>query len=190
MIHTLVAWVEDRPGVLARVVGMFRRRAFNIMSLAVGHSERPGLSRMTLDVEAGRLGADLVEANFRKIVEVVDVHDITGRPAVRREIALIKVRSSSSTLVEIAQIAEIFRARIADVGPDSLIVEVAGEEEKVARLIEVLHPKGILEIMRSGVIAMVRGRHAPEATAVAATPQPEAIPFAPAYLAGDDGDGV
>src|SRR5580658_9938287 len=107
MRHTLVAWVEDRPGVLARVAGMFRRRNFNIISLTVGHSERPGLSRMTIVVETERLEADLVEANLRKLVDVVDVHDITALPAVRREFAFIKVRADGASRIEVSQLAEI-----------------------------------------------------------------------------------
>ncbi len=157
MRHTLVAWVEDRPGVLARVAGMFRRRAFNIISLTVGQSEKPGLSRMTIVVETDRLDPALVEANLRKLIEVVDVHDITGRPAVRHEFAFIKVRADGTTRIEIAQLAEIFRARIVDVTLDSVIVEVSGEVEKIDRLIEVLGPKGVLEVVRTGCVAMERG---------------------------------
>ena len=166
MRHTLVAWVEDRPGVLARVAGMFRRRAFNIISLTVGHSERPGLSRMTIVVDTERLDADLVEANLRKLVDVVDVHDITSRAAVRREFAFIKVRADSASRIEIAQLAEIFRAKIVDVGLDSVIVEVSGDEEKIDRLIEVLSPKGVLEVVRTGCVAMERGFDAVAAAAV------------------------
>jgi acetolactate synthase-1/3 small subunit len=170
----LVAWVEDRPGVLARVAGMFRRRAFNIVSLTVGHSERPGLSRMTIVVETERLEADLVEANLRKLVDVVDVHDITSRPAVRREFAFIKVRADGASRIEVAQLAEIFRAKIVDVGNDSVIVEVSGDEEKIDRLIEVLQPQGVLEVVRTGCVAMERGfdaaRDAEDAAATDAKP--------------------
>lgn len=158
MRHTLVAWVEDHPGTLARVAGMFRRRAFNIISLTVGASERPGLSRMTIVVETDRLDADLVEANLRKLVDVVDVHDVTQRPAVRRELALIKVRADGAQRVEIAQLAEIFRAKIVDVGLESVIVEVSGDSEKIDRLLEVLKPKGVIEVMRTGTVAMSRGQ--------------------------------
>lgn len=157
MQHTLVAWVEDRPGVLARVAGMFRRRGFNIVSLIVGQSERPRLSRMTLVVETERLDSELVEANLRKLIDVVDVHDITQVASVRRELALIKVRAGGADRVEIAQLAEIFRAKIVDVGLDTVIVEASGDQEKISRLIEVLRPKGLLEIMRTGCVAMTRG---------------------------------
>jgi acetolactate synthase-1/3 small subunit len=157
MVHTLVAWVEDRPGVLARVAGMFRRRGFNIGSLTVGQSERPGLSRMTIVVETDRLESDLVEANLRKLIEVVDVHDVTHRPSVRRELALIKVRSDGPGRLEIAQLAEIFRGKIIDVGLGSVVVECSGDSAKIDGLIELLRPKGVLEVMRTGCVAMERG---------------------------------
>jgi acetolactate synthase-1/3 small subunit len=160
MRHTLVAWVEDRPGVLARIAGMFRRRAFNIVSLIVGRSERPGLSRMTIVVETDRLGAELVEANLLKLIDVVDVHDITHKPAVRHELAFVKVKADSTGRLEIAQLAEIFRAKIVDVSLASVIVEVSGDEEKIDRLIDVLRPKGVLEVMRTGCVAMSRGDEA------------------------------
>lgn len=157
MLHTLVAWVEDRPGVLARIAGLFRRRGYNINSLIVGRSEREGLSRMTIVVDPGKLEARLVEDNLRKLVDVVDVHDVTGVPTVLRELALIKVKADSSNRTEIAQLAEIFRAKIIDVGVQSVIVEASGEGDEIDRLIEVLKPQGILELMRTGGLAMTRG---------------------------------
>lgn len=157
MRHTLVAWVEDRPGVLARVASMFRRRAFNIVSLTVGQSERVGLSRMTVVIESDRLDSDLIEANLHKLIEVVEVHDVTSRQAVKHEFAFVKVKADSSTRMEIAQLAEIFRGKIVDVGLESVIIEVSGEEEKIDRLIDVLRPKGVLEVVRTGCVAMERG---------------------------------
>lgn len=157
MLHTLVAWVEDRPGVLARVAGMFRRRAFNVASLTVGQSEQVGLSRMTIVVETPRLDASIVEENLRKLVDVVDVHVVTHVPSVRRELVLIKVRADGQSRLEIAQLAEIFRGKIVDVAVDSVIVELSGDSEKIDSLIEVLRPKGILELMRTGCVAMTRG---------------------------------
>lgn len=157
MLYTLVAWVEDRPGVLARIAGMFRRRGYNIASLIVGRSEKEGLSRMTIVVDPGKLEPRLVEDNLRKIVDVVDVHDVTHVPAVRRELALIKVRGDAQSRVEISQLIDIFRAKIIDVGLDSVIVEVCATGEKIDRLIEVLEPHGILELMRTGCVAMTRG---------------------------------
>jgi acetolactate synthase I/III small subunit len=157
MLCTLVAWVEDRPGVLTRVAGMFRRRGLNIESLTVGASERPGLSRMTIVVETGRLHPEIVEANLRKLIDVVDVHDVSAKPSVRRELALVKVRSDSASRTEIAQLAEIFRAKIVDVGHESVIVECSGDSEKIDGILKLLEPKGLLEIMRTGCVAMVRG---------------------------------
>jgi acetolactate synthase-1/3 small subunit len=158
MRHTFVAWVEDRPGVLSRVSSMFRRRTFNITSLIVGRSERPGLSRMTIVVETeDQHAAELVEANLHKLVDVVDVHNITGRPSVSHELAFIKVQADSARRTELAQLAEIFRAKIVDVSLETAIIEVSGEEEKIDRLIEVLRPMGVLEVMRTGCVAMERG---------------------------------
>lgn len=167
MLHTLVAWVEDRPGVLSRISGMFRRRGFNIESLTVGRSERPGLSRMTFVVETERVDASIVEANLLKLVDVVDVQDVTSIPVVRRELALVKVRADGPTRTEIAQLVEIFRAKIVDVSHGSVIVEVSGDSEKIDRLVEVLRPKGIVEIMRTGTVAMVRGEEEAQAGAQA-----------------------
>jgi acetolactate synthase I/III small subunit len=157
MVHTLVAWVEDRPGVLAHVAGMFRRRGFNIHSLTVGHSERPGLSRMTIVVETERLDASLVEACLHKLVDVVEVHDVTHAPSVKRELALIKVKVEGQARIEVAQLAELFRGKVVDVQVDSVIVETSGSTEKIDQVLEVLTAKGAVEIMRTGCVAMARG---------------------------------
>lgn len=158
MLYTLVAWVEDRPGVLARVAGLFRRRGYNIASIIVGRSEKQGLSRMTVVVDPGSQEPRLVEDNLRKLVDVVDVHDVTNVPTVLRELALIKVQANAQTRVEISQLADIFRTKIIDVGRETLIIEVCATSEKIDRLLEVLEPHGILELMRTGRIAMTRGR--------------------------------
>ena len=157
MVNTLVAWVEDRPGVLAHVAGMFRRRGFNIQSLTVGQSERPGLSSMTIVVETARLDATLVEACLHKLVDVVEVHDVTATPAVKRELALIKVKVEGTARIEIAQLAELFRGKVVDVQQDSVIVEASGSTEKIDQLLDVLMLKGKVEIMRTGCVAMARG---------------------------------
>jgi len=157
MRHTLVAWVENRPGVLSRVAGMFRRRGLNIESLTVGVSERPDLSRMTIVVETDRLDASLVEANLLKLVDVVDVRDVTHAPTVYRDLALIKVRCAGAARSEIVQLADIFKAKIVDVDHASVIVEIASDADKVDRLVELLRPHGVLELMRTGRIAMERG---------------------------------
>jgi acetolactate synthase I/III small subunit len=155
--HTLVARVQDQPGVLNRVASLFRRRAFNIDSLTVGQSEAPGYSRMTFVVDAARVPARLVEENLRKLIPVADVHDVTHVPTVDRDLALIRVRCAPGERAEIAGLVEIFRGKVVDVAPDSVIVELTGDAGKVDGLVELLRPRGILEMVRTGKVAMVRG---------------------------------
>ncbi len=157
MKHTLVALVEDKPGVLNRVASLFRRRAFNIESLTVGHTDQPHLSRMTIVVDASQTSAQIVEANLAKLVNVVDVQDVTGLDTIERDLALIKVRADAIGRAEIAQLADIFRAKVVDVASDSVVLEVTGDEAKINGLVDLLRPKGILEMVRTGRVAMVRG---------------------------------
>jgi acetolactate synthase-1/3 small subunit len=157
MDRTLITLVEDKPGVLNRVASLFRRRAFNIESLTVGHTERPGVSRMTIVVDSDRTDAQKVAQNLDKLVNVIQVEDVTERPAVIRDLALIKVQANGRTRAEVMQLVDTFRARVVDVGLESLMVEVTGTEEKVDGLVEVLRPFGILEMVRTGRVAMVRG---------------------------------
>jgi acetolactate synthase-1/3 small subunit len=159
MNRTLIALVEDRPGVLTRVASLFRRRAFNIESLTVGHTEQPGISRMTIVVDSDRTDAQKVAQNLYKLVNVIRVEDVTERPIVTRNLALIKVRANGQTRSEVMQIVDTFRARVVDVGLDTLTIEVTGTEEKVEGLVEVLRPFGIMEMVRSGRIAMLRGNN-------------------------------
>ena len=162
MNRTLIALVEDKPGVLNRVASLFRRRAFNIASLTVGHTERPGVSRMTIVVDSHRTDVQKVAQNLRKLVNVIGVEDVTEKPAVVRDLALIRVKANRSTRSEVLQLVEAFRARVVDVGLDTLIVEVTGIEEKVDGLVEVLRPFGIEEMVRTGRVAMVRGTNGRE----------------------------
>jgi acetolactate synthase-1/3 small subunit len=156
--HTLVALVENKPGVLNRVASLMRRRNFNIESLAVGTTEDPTVSRMTIVIDASKTNAALVERNLYKLVNVIDVQDVTNLPTVARELALIKVRvSDAQRRGEIKQIADMFQSRVVDVAKDSLIIEITGEEQKVDSLLSVLQDYGILEVIRTGRIAMVRG---------------------------------
>lgn len=157
MKHTLVARVLDEPGVLNRVASLFRRRAFNIESLTVGGSEAPDFSRMTIVVDTAKAPAHLVASNLRKLVPVAEVQDVTHVPTVDRDLALIRVKSDPSTRSEIADLVSIFRGRVVDVAQDSVIVEVTGDLEKVNGLVELLRPRGILEMVRTGKVAMVRG---------------------------------
>lgn len=157
MQHTIIALVEDKPGVLNRVASLFRRRNFNIASLNVGRTERPDVSRMTIVLENEEKDARKAEVNLYKLINVLDVQDVTNLPAVTRDLALIKVSAMPAQRAEVASLAEIFRARIVDVAPDSVIVEITGTEDKIEGLIELLRPIGILEIVRTGLVAMLRG---------------------------------
>ena len=159
--HTLVALVEDRPGVLNRMASLFRRRGFNIESIAVGHSELPHLSRVTIVVDGATTMVEQVRKQLDKVIDVVKVSDISGDDIIARELALIKVKAISSTRSEIMQIVDIFRANIVDVATDSVTVEVTGDEEKVDSLLNLLRGFGIREIVRTGRIAMVRGGSGP-----------------------------
>lgn len=158
MQHTLIALVEDKPGVLNRVASLFRRRNFNIASLNVGRTERHDISRMTIVMEGEHSGdARKAEANLYKLVNVLDVQDVTNQPAVMRDLALIKVKATPEKRPEIASLASIFRAKIVDVAPESVIVEITGTEDKIESLLELLRPIGILEMVRTGQVAMTRG---------------------------------
>ena len=155
--HTITALVQDKPGVLNRISSMFRRRGFNISSLAVGHSEEPNLSRMTFVVEGNDKVVEQMTKHLHKLVDVIRVSDISDQNIVSRELALIKVKANVQTRSEIMQVVDIFRANIVDVATDSLIVEVSGDEEKVESLHELLKGFGVEEVMRTGTIAINRG---------------------------------
>lgn len=155
--HTLVALVEDRPGVLNRMASLCRRRGFNIESIAVGHTEMPNLSRMTIVVDGSASMIEQLRKQLDKLVVTVKVSDITGDNIVARELALIKVKANASSRSEIMQIVDIFRAGIVDVSADSVTVEVTGNEEKVDSLLSLLRGFGIKEVSRTGRIAMTRG---------------------------------
>lgn len=155
--HTLVALVEDRPGVLNRVANLFRRRGFNIDSITVGHSEKPDVSRMTIVVDGSGASVEQVRKQLDKLIETLKVQDITNEGIVAREMALIKVKATSTTRSEIMQIVDIFRANIVDVSTESLIIEVTGDEEKLDSLLNLLRTFEIKEVVRTGRIAMTRG---------------------------------
>ncbi|MDX1600188.1 MAG: acetolactate synthase small subunit [Anaerolineales bacterium] len=160
-LHTFAAIVEDKPGVLNRVASLFRRRGFNIHSLSVGPTDQPGVSRMTLVVRTDKNSARHVEANLYKLVNVLKVEDLTYRPSVSREMALIKVGASGEQRAEIMQICEVFRARVVDVAKEALIVEITGDESKIKGLLEVLEPFGVIEMARTGSVALTRGVEPP-----------------------------
>ena len=156
--HTLVALVQDRPGVLTRVASMFRRRGYNIASLAVGKSEQVGLSRMTVVVDGDEDTVAQVTKQLDKLIEVIRVSNISNEEIVVRELALIKVSSTATNRGEIIQIVNLFRANIVDVGIQSMVIEITGEEDKIQALYNLLEPFGILEMLRTGRVAMVRGQ--------------------------------
>jgi acetolactate synthase-1/3 small subunit len=157
MVHTFVVYVDNKPGVLNRVASLFRRRAFNIESLTVGRTEEPGVSRMTVVVDTDAYGARRLEANLYKLVPVRRVEDITATPAIVRDLALIKVASTGEVRTHVMQLVDVYRARVVDVSPESLIIEATGTEDKIDSLLEVLRPFGVIEMVRTGRIAMARG---------------------------------
>jgi acetolactate synthase-1/3 small subunit len=158
--RTFVVLVEDVPGVLDRVASLFRRRGYNIESLSVGHTDREGVSHITVVVNADDRTAALVEANLYKQVQVLEVKDVSNLPSVVRDLALIKVRADHKNRAEVLQVAEVFRARVVDVSPEALIFEITGSEDKIESLVDVLRPFGILEMARTGVVAMARATEA------------------------------
>jgi acetolactate synthase-1/3 small subunit len=155
--HTLVALVEDKPGVLNEMASLFRRRGFNIESIAVGHSEVPHMSRTTIVVDGATTMVEQVRKQLDKLVDVVKVSDITSEEIISRELALIKVKTTTASRSEVIEIVDIFRANIVDVGAGSVTIEVTGDEDKINSLLKLLRGFGIKEITRTGCIAMTRG---------------------------------
>jgi acetolactate synthase I/III small subunit len=155
-LRTFIAYVEDRPGVLNRVTSLFRRRGYNIESLTVGRSERQGVSRITLVMEADDDAALRLEANLYKLVNVLWVADTSHAATVVRDLALIKVHVGAEGRAQVMQLCDVFRARVIDVAPEALIVEITGTGDKIDGLVDVLRPFQILEMVRTGAVAMLR----------------------------------
>ena len=155
--RTLSVLVEDKPGVLSRVAGLFSRRGFNIASLAVGPTEVAGLSRMTIVVDTGEDEIEQVTKQLNKLVQVLKISEFDAGEAVEREIQLIKVSTRGGVRGEVVEIAGIFRGAIVDVDVDSVTIEVTGSPDKLEAMVGLLEPYGILEIVRSGLIAVARG---------------------------------
>ncbi len=155
--HSFIVYVEDRPGVLNRIASLFRRRAFNIESLTVGPTERPGISRMTILSSISEGAAHRVEANIYKLVNVLSAEDVTFASTIARSLALIKVYAREETRHRLMEIVRVFRARVVDLAPQSLILEITGADDKIDALVEVLRPFGILEMVRTGQVVMTRG---------------------------------
>ncbi len=180
MQTTFIVHVEDEPGVLTRVASLIRRRGFNIESLTVGHTEQPGVSRMTIVMDSDERAVPRIEANLYKLVNVIRVENITAQPSVYRDLAMIKVAARESSRGAIMQLVTVFRARVVDVSPESLIIEITGTEDKVDGLVEMLRPYGVLEMARTGRVAMSRG-------AGATTPIVESLDLPEAEVAFDSG---
>ena len=157
MKHTISIWVENKFGVLARVAGLFSGRGFNIDSLAVGETQDPTVSRMTVVARGDEAVLAQITKQLNKLIDVIQVQDFSTTEAVERELILVKIHSSSKTRSEIMQIVDIFRARIVDVSHDDLVVEATGTEGKIAAILDLLHPFGIKEVVRTGKIAIARG---------------------------------
>ena len=157
MLHTFAVYVDNKPGVLNRVSSLVRRRAFNMESLTVGHTETPGISRMTVVVDTDEYGARRLEAHLYKLVPCRRVDNITSAPSISRDLALIKVAATGEARTHVMQLVDVYRARIVDVSPESLVIEATGTEDKIDSLVEVLRPYGVIELVRTGRVAMARG---------------------------------
>jgi len=160
MVRTFIVYVADHPGVLNRVSSLFRRRGYNIESLTVGHTHIPEVSRMTVVVAIDAQGAPLVEANLYKLPEVLHVDDITSVPSLHRELVIVKVAALQSVRPDVMRVVEAFRARVIEVAAESLVIEATGPEDAIDSLIEGVRPYGILEMTRTGCVAMTRGNAA------------------------------
>ena len=157
MKHTLVALMEDKPGVLNRVVNMFSRRAFNIESLTVGHTEQRGISRMTVVVDGTNTDVEQVVKQLYKLIDVLKVSDVTLDKSVLRDLALIKVTAKGETRGEIVQLVNLVGAKVVDIAADSLVIQMADDEEAIDAFVALMRPFGIKELVRTGRVAMVRG---------------------------------
>ena len=155
--HILSLLVEDKPGLLTRVAGLFSRRGFNIASLAVGASEVPGLSRMTIVVDVNDVPLEQVTKQLNKLVNVIKIVELEPASAVEREHVLVKVRVDKQSRSEVIEAVSLFRARVVDVAPDSLVIEATGDSGKVGALLRMLEPYGIRELVQSGLLAIGRG---------------------------------
>lgn len=155
--HTLSVLVENKPGVLARVAGLFSRRAFNIHSLAVGPTEHPEISRITVVVDVDELPLEQVTKQLNKLVHVLKIVELDNAKSVRRELLLVKVRCDARQRADVLQVVELFRAHVVDVAPDSLVIEAIGNPDKLEALLAALSPHDLREIVQSGTVAIGRG---------------------------------
>jgi acetolactate synthase-1/3 small subunit len=155
--HTLSVLVEDTPGVLARIAGLFSRRGFNIESLAVGQTEKPGVSRMTIVVNVAEHPLEQVTKQLNKLVNVIKILELDNEAAVQRELLLVKVRADLQTRSHILETATLFRAKVVDVAHDAVTIEATGSRDKIDALLRLLEPFGVAELVQSGMVAIGRG---------------------------------
>ncbi|MFI7584732.1 acetolactate synthase small subunit [Kocuria sp. M1N1S27] len=155
--HTLSVLVEDKPGVLTRVAGLFARRAFNIDSLAVGPTELDGISRITVVVDAEGELLEQVTKQLNKLINVIKIVELTPESSVQRDHIMVKVRADAATRLQVTQAADLFRATVVDVSTESLVIEATGAPEKLRALLDILEPFGVREIVRAGTLALGRG---------------------------------
>jgi acetolactate synthase-1/3 small subunit len=155
--HTLSVLVEDQPGVLARIAGLFSRRSFNIESLAVGPTEHEGISRMTIVVNVADNPLEQVTKQLNKLVNVLKIVELDPGHSVQRELLLVKVRADADTRSQVLETVQLFRAKVVDVAPDSVVIEATGNVEKLEALLRVLEPFGVKELVQSGMVAVGRG---------------------------------
>ncbi|GMA19136.1 acetolactate synthase small subunit [Arsenicicoccus piscis] len=155
--HTLSVLVENKPGVLARIAGLFSRRGYNIEALAVGETEHPEVSRMTIRVDVDQLPLEQVTKQLNKLVEVLKVVELAPESSVQRHIILVKVRADTAHRGQVMEVVEMFRAKIVDVGPDTLVIEATGNVLKLEALLRLLEPFGVKELVQSGLVAIGRG---------------------------------
>ena len=155
--HTLSVLVEDKPGVLARVSGLFSRRGFNIASLAVGQTEQPGVSRMTIVVSVEDFPLEQVTKQLNKLVHVIKIVELEPAQSVQRELLLVKVRADATVRSQVLETVQLFRAKVVDVAPESLTIEATGTADKLTAMLRMLEPYGIREMVQSGMVAVGRG---------------------------------
>ncbi|EWC64430.1 Acetolactate synthase small subunit [Actinokineospora spheciospongiae] len=164
--HTLSVLVENKPGVLARVSGLFSRRGFNIESLAVGPTEHPDVSRMTIVVAVEELPLEQVTKQLNKLVNVIKIVELEPSVAVQRELLLVKVRADATVRSQVLETVQLFRAKVVDVSPEALTIEATGTHDKIEALLRMLEPYGVREMVQSGMVAIGRGPRSITATAV------------------------
>ena len=157
MMHTLAVLVENKPGVLTRVSGLFARRSFNIKSLAVGETEQPGISRMTIIVEADSAPIEQVKRQLNKLINVLKIVELHPEESIERRLLMMKVRADESRRTGVLQVVDLFRAHVVDVQPESVVIESIGSLPKLEALLRAMEPYGVIELVQSGAVAIGRG---------------------------------